>query len=223
MDFFNKFELLCKEKGMTPTRVARDIGISQQTVSMWKKRSSTPKYETIKKIADYFDVTVEELLDIDKEFTDSILSRRKLKNTGENKNKIIKELLKEERAENFLGLIDSAERKSDDAILKNYKNVTEAQLKYVLLLYYSSLNRLGRIEAVKRIADLYEIGKYDLLQEYPIRPSEPSSKKNSINIIGDHDDEVDRYLDGNEQEPQETVETDESSEDNPKEDSPKDK
>lgn len=58
MDFYQIFEKLCKEKGVTPTRVARENGITQQAVSLWKKRGSTPKATTLQKLSDYFDVPV---------------------------------------------------------------------------------------------------------------------------------------------------------------------
>ena len=44
LSFYDKFETLCKEKGVTPTGAAREMGITQQAVSLWKKRGSTPKY-----------------------------------------------------------------------------------------------------------------------------------------------------------------------------------
>lgn len=62
--FYDRFELLCKEKGVSPTSVARENGITQQSVSLWKKRGSTPKAETIQKLADYFGVPVDYLLGI---------------------------------------------------------------------------------------------------------------------------------------------------------------
>lgn len=60
--FYERFEWLCKEKGVTPTQAARDIGIRQSVVSMWKKRGSTPNGSTLKKMADYFEVTTDYLL-----------------------------------------------------------------------------------------------------------------------------------------------------------------
>lgn len=62
--FYDKFEQLCREKGVSPTSVARENGITQQSVSLWKKRGSTPKAETIQKLADYFNVSVDYLLGI---------------------------------------------------------------------------------------------------------------------------------------------------------------
>ena len=54
--FYDIFELLCGQMGITPTQAARDIGITQQAVSLWKKRGSIPKAETLQKISEYFDV-----------------------------------------------------------------------------------------------------------------------------------------------------------------------
>lgn len=62
MAFYERFEWLCKEKGVTPTQAARDVGIRQSVVSMWKKRGSTPNGNTLTKIADYFGVTTDYLL-----------------------------------------------------------------------------------------------------------------------------------------------------------------
>lgn len=62
MAFYDVFERLCGEKGVTPTQVARDNGLTQQTVSHWKTRNSTPKAETVQKLADYFGVSVDYLL-----------------------------------------------------------------------------------------------------------------------------------------------------------------
>ncbi|MEY8420998.1 helix-turn-helix transcriptional regulator [Oscillospiraceae bacterium 44-5] len=62
MAFYDIFERLCDEKGVTPTQVARDNGLTQQTVSHWKTRGSTPKADTVQKLADYFEVSVDYLL-----------------------------------------------------------------------------------------------------------------------------------------------------------------
>lgn len=60
--FYENFERLCTEKGITPTQVAKDNGIRQSVVAMWKNRGSTPRYNTAKKIAEYFGVSVDYLI-----------------------------------------------------------------------------------------------------------------------------------------------------------------
>lgn len=60
--FYDRFYMLCQASDVTPTQVARDLGIRQSTVSMWKKQGTTPKYETIQKLSNYFDVHADYLL-----------------------------------------------------------------------------------------------------------------------------------------------------------------
>lgn len=63
MSFYDNFVECCNEIEVTPTEVARSNGITQQAVSLWKKRGSIPKAETLYKLANYFGVTVGYLLD----------------------------------------------------------------------------------------------------------------------------------------------------------------
>lgn len=65
--FFKVFEELCAQKGVTPTRVSTEIGISKGSVSYWKKRykegvDAKPDLNTAQKIADYFGISVDVLL-----------------------------------------------------------------------------------------------------------------------------------------------------------------
>lgn len=62
MDFYTRFERLCSEKGVSPSHVRAELGISQSTMASWKSRGLTPKYDTGKKLADYFGVTVDSLM-----------------------------------------------------------------------------------------------------------------------------------------------------------------
>ena len=57
MAFYDIFEQLCEEKGVTPTQAARENGITQQAVSLWKKRGSVPNAQTLVKLSDYFNTT----------------------------------------------------------------------------------------------------------------------------------------------------------------------
>ena len=60
--FYNKFAQLCREKGVTPTQVARDVKIAQPVVSLWKTRGSTPNASTLSTLAEYFGVSIDYLL-----------------------------------------------------------------------------------------------------------------------------------------------------------------
>lgn len=48
---------------MTAYKVAKDTGVSTSTLSDWKTGRSTPKVDKLKKIAEYFGVSVTYFLD----------------------------------------------------------------------------------------------------------------------------------------------------------------
>lgn len=55
------YETLCKEKGLTPNKVAKELGIASATISDWKYGRSQPKIDKRRKIAEYFNVSVDYL------------------------------------------------------------------------------------------------------------------------------------------------------------------
>lgn len=60
--FWTNFRLLCMQIGKSPSAVAKEIGMkSTGTVSAWKK-GTVPEMPTLEKIADYFGITVADLL-----------------------------------------------------------------------------------------------------------------------------------------------------------------
>lgn len=60
--FYDLYDFLCKQAQKKPYTVAKEIGLTNSNVAQWKK-GSTPRPEVIKKIADYFGVSVEFLLE----------------------------------------------------------------------------------------------------------------------------------------------------------------
>ena len=59
--FYDIIEHLCKERGIYVTQLASDIGVSKSNVTNWKN-GSVPRSDKVRKIADYFGVTVDYLL-----------------------------------------------------------------------------------------------------------------------------------------------------------------
>lgn len=55
------YQRLLDEKGLKNADISRGTGVSNMTLSDWKHGKSTPKYENMKKIAKFLDVTVEYL------------------------------------------------------------------------------------------------------------------------------------------------------------------
>lgn len=62
--FYDRFSKACKEKGTTPTSVVKAVGLSTGGMAHWKK-GATPKIDTLRKLADYLKVDVNDLLDDD--------------------------------------------------------------------------------------------------------------------------------------------------------------
>lgn len=60
--FWKRFYKLCISKNTKPNPVAKDIGISSGVVTKWKNGTTIPNGETLIKIADYLDCSVDYLL-----------------------------------------------------------------------------------------------------------------------------------------------------------------
>lgn len=60
--FYDVYTQLCLAKGVSRSRAASDMGLSNSTVTKWKKTGATPSGETMAKIAAYFGVSVDDLI-----------------------------------------------------------------------------------------------------------------------------------------------------------------
>lgn len=58
MTFYDKVNELCKERGISITALALALGFSKGTPSNWKGMTKPPRADTVKKVADYFGVSV---------------------------------------------------------------------------------------------------------------------------------------------------------------------
>lgn len=61
MTFFNNIQRLCNENGISVTALGQKLGLSNATTAGWRK-GSQPRGKTLKMLADYFDVTVDQLM-----------------------------------------------------------------------------------------------------------------------------------------------------------------
>ena len=62
---YDIFEKLCKQRGVSPYQVSKQTGVSSATLSSWKVGRYTPKQDKLQAIADYFNVTLDYLLNGD--------------------------------------------------------------------------------------------------------------------------------------------------------------
>lgn len=70
--FYDKFEKLRKEKGVTILEITKSIGIDRTNVYKWRDEGSAPRHDTLVKIAAYFGVSVDYLLGDDKNETETL-------------------------------------------------------------------------------------------------------------------------------------------------------
>ena len=61
MKFWETYQKLCLDSGKRPNPVGKELGISTGSIAQWKN-GSIPSGETLIKIADYFNVSVDYLL-----------------------------------------------------------------------------------------------------------------------------------------------------------------
>lgn len=66
MEFGEKLQMLRKNKGMTQEELAQALYVSRTAVSKWESGRGYPGVDSLKEIAAYFSVTIDELLSGDK-------------------------------------------------------------------------------------------------------------------------------------------------------------
>lgn len=59
--FWSRLQLLCLQRGASPSAIAKRVGLSNAAAVQWKK-GSVPNKNTLQKLADYFSVTPDYLL-----------------------------------------------------------------------------------------------------------------------------------------------------------------
>ena len=62
--FWTRYLQICEEHGVKPHAVLRELGISTGSAANWKK-GSLPTGEILNKLAAYFDVSVEYIINYD--------------------------------------------------------------------------------------------------------------------------------------------------------------
>ena len=60
--FYSYFADLCKQRGISLNKACTEMGLSRSVAAKWKSTNTQPSMETLRKIADYFQVSFNELL-----------------------------------------------------------------------------------------------------------------------------------------------------------------
>ena len=161
MSFYNNLEELCKKKKITLAALARELGLSNSATTYWK-RGSIPKYETLKKIADYFETTIEELLNLSDSEKMNISSAvyQLTTRAGKGPEEASKMIIERQLVNMEIDKLVEAERQMDSLIVSSFKDISDDLLKKDILRSYGKLNRRGRIEANLQISRLLAFPQY---------------------------------------------------------------
>lgn len=75
----NKLRALREKKGLLQKELANEIGISTSTIGMYEQGRREPDFETVKKLANYFGVSIDYLADNEsKLFNDDELKEKEI-------------------------------------------------------------------------------------------------------------------------------------------------
>ena len=79
MKFSDKLRFLIEERNLTQKQVAQDLNIAPSTMGGYVQGMSQPDFDTLKILAEYFDVTSDYLLDIPSKKTNNKLENELLR------------------------------------------------------------------------------------------------------------------------------------------------
>jgi transcriptional regulator with XRE-family HTH domain len=93
--FWDVYTALCAKQGVSPNAVAKSLSIASGTVTNWKN-GAVPQNATLKKIADYFQVSTTYLLGLTDE-PSVVLSDQVIANLSANMQRVVDELDKQKK------------------------------------------------------------------------------------------------------------------------------
>lgn len=162
-----------KIQGLTQKELATRLGISPAGIAQWENGLRNPKHENVKKIADALGVNVTVLYGLpSKETEEEQKELEQFLDESVDSQGNIDPYKFADAKYNDLGKL---ERMTDDLYVSILKNWTDDDLLDVIAGSFRQLTRVGKIEAVKRLADLETNPRYstwvkyhqERLEEYP--------------------------------------------------------
>lgn len=100
MSLLDRIKILCKEKGVSQSKMEKDINISNGASSKWK--NSSPSMEILQKLSIYFEVSIEYLM-TGQEKPDKILNTKDKKDIAKRLESALLDLENQQEALMFSG------------------------------------------------------------------------------------------------------------------------
>lgn len=155
--FYDRFIELCEAKRQSPSFVVQAIGLNKSNATYWKK-GSIPKSDTLHKLADYFHVTTDYLLDLSQD--DQAIIERESKRiselTGRPFSDVRDALVEMKAADIFVESYHAAMNASDITYVEAFSWFSDDELEETMLDAFRSLNRRGQLEAFERVLEMTE-------------------------------------------------------------------
>ena len=85
----NKLKELRKNNKITQKEFCKQFKISQSTISLWENEEREPEAKTLKEIANYFNVSIDYLMDNEEAITENELVKLERKLKKEDKERLI--------------------------------------------------------------------------------------------------------------------------------------
>ncbi len=181
MTFYERVHGLCTQRGISITKLATDLGFSASATTTWKNMVEKPKPSTVKKIADYFEIEINEFnkgveyIDYSKidtsGFNRPVFEHLLEKHKG-NEKRAIKAYLEFEKTQmqeavseqhpafqNYASHIHNSNVVQGDNISSTSQNQTEKTLtdnEKELLRLFSELSVIGQAKVLTFVAELKE-------------------------------------------------------------------
>lgn len=160
MQIGNKLKVIRLQHGKSQKEIAKSIGVAHSTYSNYENGNRIPNMNTLKRIADYYEISVKRLLQLDN-----------LKETRKKSNISLDEIADElDVPTNLLKLIeqgagDLVTSSKYQRIIEALKNNKEQELSKSELIsninhYLKKLNRIGAKAVLNYIHDILENPKY---------------------------------------------------------------
>ena len=135
--FYDVFKRLCDERNVSPSYVVSQIGLAKPNATFWKK-GSVPKFETVKKLANYFSVPVSEFATEDdaKWFGDD-------EGALQTSYEVVNE--------------DDMETRINEILLNYFRELSDDDLWEMIKRFYKFYSRRQKIELYRYARDMAEV------------------------------------------------------------------
>ena len=162
MDIYDNIDRIAKQQNLSRRQLAIKANIPPSTLSSAFYRKSDLSASALASVANALGVSVSDLLALDEDAKaiKHSIAEDVSKTTGQDVTEIESWLLENELDFVHHEIATTAMEAADTAILSAYARVSDSYLCKTMLDSYASLNRRGRIEAVNRVCELEESGRY---------------------------------------------------------------